>query len=171
MYMGLKEQFSELAQNPVQPDKVAQRQQEANMIVKSFMSGGMTQEELRSSLNEIDSRYPTPHMRLEYAGPLYGFLRKIVNADPETAQRIAKEERSHYFSARDRNFNPYIRFEVEPTDLHIFVAYTYPDNLTDDDLRQAILDITFSPTEISYDDLAKIPAEFYTVDSHPEDTF
>lgn len=157
--MGIVERALANKENPVPTMAVTEQQECINILLRAFMNDEISRENLNRGIIEFQEVYG---VRLAFAGPLYGLLRKI-GMGQEDARDAAYEERSHFIKARQRNMSPSCNIVFSQDEdtgemkLHIFTRYVLPESQPDEDLKGSIRDISLAPEYPSKDDLAKLP--------------
>lgn len=165
--MSLVELARQRARNPLSHEEVRKEQEQINQLVRQFCAGEINLRKLREGLFALQGLRETSSVVLNYGGPLYGLLRRL-GLDKETARLLADEERAHLQAAERAGLTPRIIFEFSqcPDEegilkqfLNIFVSYQIPEEIGEEQLRQAIREISLAPQEPSEDDLAKLPTQ------------
>ncbi len=159
--MRLVEHLRELMSNPVSQSRIDKIQEDISFAVKSYYIGDFTKEELEYILMVLNEENDLDRLTLQFPGPLYGLLRK-ANLSPTEARSITDEERAHYLAAKENKLeNPYFVIYISEEGgrkfINTFVSYGLDFSRPDEEIRQAIYDISTAPDNPSVNDLAKLP--------------
>lgn len=161
--MSLVETAKEKIRHPtISEEVVRSAQAQTAAIMRQFMVGEITLEELRKKWTNVDSLVDPVVLR--YPGPLYGLLRSIGFSRAD-AEDYAEHERAHYRAAQANGLNPLIFLYFTIGDIkdgvqsyyaHVHVSYELAC-IGEQALRDAVSDVLLAPAEPSADDLAHLP--------------
>jgi len=156
--MSLVERARATALSPKDHTEIVKRQQLANELVRQFYAGKI---DLATLAKSLPKREEEKEIIIEFAGPVYGFLRRI-GLDRENAKNLAQEERAHFFKAREYGLNPYFVFEIsQDIDqngqkrhyFNSFVFFEIPQNVDPQKAKQIMSEIFSAPGFFSVDNL------------------